>query len=262
MPTTPISGFAVSDSVDLASLVYTGSGTTAFDASTGVLTVTEGGSSYDLTLAGDYSSYTFALGPDSGSGTLVTLVPCFAAGTLIRTDAGERTVETLAPGDRVMTHDGDAAPILWIGHRAIDCARHAEPEKVRPVRIAAHAFGAGVPYRDLLLSPDHAILAESVLIPVRQLINGRTIRQLRVPRVAYFHIQLGHHTALWANGLPAESYLDTGDSGSFANGPGPVALHPAFGAERADIALVMEALGYVWPQPRRRLKEPRGGTCP
>jgi autotransporter passenger strand-loop-strand repeat protein len=29
------------------------------------------------------------------------------------------------------------------------------------------------------------------------------------------------------------------------NAPGPVALHPAFGSERADIALVMDALGYA-----------------
>jgi autotransporter passenger strand-loop-strand repeat protein len=245
LPGTTISGFAVSDGIDLASVLYTGSGTTAFDSSTGVLTVNEGGSSYHLTLAGDYADDTFALGPDTGSGTLVTLetVPCFVAGTLILTDRGEVPIEELAIGDHVMTHEGEAAPILWIGHRRIDCDRHAAPAKVWPVRIAAHAFGPGSPHRDLLLSPDHAILTAGVLIPVKHLINERSIRQLRRRAVSYFHIRLAHHTALLANGLPAESYLDTGDIGGFTNGPGAVALHPAFGCERADIALVMDALG-------------------
>jgi hypothetical protein len=252
MPVTPINHFAVSDTIDLASVAYTGSGTADFSSATDVLTVTEGGSAFQLTLGGNTGD-TFTLAADNGSGTFVTIsslvttggVPCFAAGTMILTDGGEIVVEALAIGDRVITEDGAAEPILWIGRRAVACDRHAAPGSVWPVRIAAHAFGPGAPHRDLLLSPDHAILAEGVLIPVKHLINGTTIRQLRLSRVTYFHVQLSRHAAIRANGLAAETYLDTGDRASFANGPGPVALHPAFGAERGDITLVMDALGYA-----------------
>ncbi len=252
MPGTTISSFAVSDTIDLAGVGYTGSGTAAFNPATDVLTVTEGGSSYQLTLA-DPASDSFALSPDSGSSTFVTIsslvvtggVPCFAAGTLILTDRGEIVVENLTIGDAVITDGGGAEPIQWIGHRRIACDRHAEPGRVWPVRVEAHAFGPGMPHRDLLLSPDHAILAEGVLIPVKHLINGTTIQQVRRAEVTYFHIQLARHTAILANGLPTETYLDTGDIASFANAPGLVALHPAFGSERSDISLVMDALGYA-----------------
>src|SRR5271165_4530788 len=36
-------------------------------------------------------------------------------------------------------------------------------------------------------------------------------------RVTYHHIEIRRHTVLLANGLPAESYLDTGDRGNFSN---------------------------------------------
>jgi hypothetical protein len=92
------------------------------------------------------------------------------------------------------------------------------------VRIAAHAFGAGRPRRDLLVSPDHAVFidgegaAPGVLIPVCYLINGATVWQEDVAGVEYWHVELPQHSVLLAEGLPAESYLDTGNRGAFANG--------------------------------------------
>jgi acetyl/propionyl-CoA carboxylase alpha subunit len=68
---------------------------------------------------------------------------------------------------------------------------------------------------------------------------------MEVPTVTYFHIELSRHAVILAENLPAESYLDTGDRASFANGGGAIALHPSFGAERGDVTLMMEALGYA-----------------
>ena len=48
---------------------------------------------------------------------------------------------------------------------------------------------------------------------------------------------------LLAEGLPAESYLDTGDRFNFSNGGGPIALHPEFSKRRWDTAHIWEALG-------------------
>jgi len=85
-------------------------------------------------------------------------VACFAAGTCIAVEHGEVAIEALRVGDRVRTViGGTPAPIVWIGHRNIDCGRHPRPRLVWPVRIAAGAFGRGRPSHDLFLSPDYAI---------------------------------------------------------------------------------------------------------
>ena len=42
----------------------------------------------------------------------------------------------------------------------------------------------------------------------------------------YFHVELDAHAILLAEGLPAESYLDTGNHGFFANADAPLVLHP------------------------------------
>ena len=126
-------------------------------------------------------------------------------------------------GDRVMLHDGGRAPVVWIGHRRVDCARHPNPKSVWPVRVAAHALGIGLPHRDLYSSPDHAVFVADVLIPMKYLINGTSIIQTEVAEVTYFHVQLPAHAVLLA-----ESYLDTGGRCNFENGGGAIALHPDF----------------------------------
>jgi autotransporter passenger strand-loop-strand repeat protein len=223
MPFAVLSHFAAGDTLDLIGLPFARGGTAVIED--GVLIVSEGGEAKVLPLAGDYAGADFRTAPDGvdldgDSGTLVTVsdVRCFAAGTLIETDRGPVAVEGLTLGDRVMTIDGEAEPIVWIGMRRVDCGRHAEPARVWPVRIAAHAFGPGRPARDLFLSPDHAIFAEGVLIPVKHLINGRGIAQRAVDAVTYFHVELPGHGVLLAEGLPVESYLDTGDRAAFADG--------------------------------------------
>jgi len=167
----------------------------------------------------------------SGDGADVTLLPCFCADTLIRTPLGERPVQELAVGDEVeVLLGGTAAPIIWIGRRDVDCGRHPQPRKVWPVRVAAGAFGQGLPHSDLWLSPDHAVYVKEVLIPVKHLINGSTIVQVPVDHVTYHHIELPQHDAVLAEGLPAESFLDMRDGSNYANRPGPTRLYPDFSA--------------------------------
>jgi autotransporter passenger strand-loop-strand repeat protein len=217
-------------------------------SSGGYLTVDSGGTAVSATVMSG-GTLTVEFGGTAldtvQDGGVVDTIPCFAAGTLILTERGDVPVECLAVGDRIPTEDGATEPVIWIGARDVDCRRHPRPGQVQPVRIQAHAFGPNAPHRDLLLSPDHAIYAEGVLIPVKHLINGDTIRQIDTARVTYVHVELPRHVVILAEGLPCESYLDTGDRGGFVNADGPVTLHPAFGAERCDVSLIMEAAGYA-----------------
>jgi RHS repeat-associated protein len=164
-----------------------------------------------------------------------TQIACFMAGTRIATEHGDVAVESLNVGDYVRALAAAIAmPIKWIGHRSVDCERHLEPKQVWPVRILAGAFSAGRPGRDLWLSPDHAVFVDGVLIPIRLLINGTTVAQIAMPAVTYFHIELEQHDILIADGLPAESYLDTGNRTTFENAVPVMDLHPDFsGVERA-----------------------------
>jgi VCBS repeat-containing protein len=152
---------------------------------------------------------------------------CFAAGTGIATPYGEVAVEALRVGDIVLTHGGATRPIRWIGQRRLDLTRHSVPERAQPIRILADAFAAGVPRHDLRLSPDHAVFLDGMLIPIRLLINGASIvREAECRTVTYFHIELDAHDVLLAEGLPAESYLDTGNRGFFNDGITPLLLYP------------------------------------
>jgi hypothetical protein len=231
----------VSDSIDLpgfspGSLTDVYNGTTAG----GVLDVLAPGSIVaSLTFLGDYASDNFALLSDGHGGTDIELllpgaVPCFARGTRIATPAGEVAVENLCVGDRVLTTEGAARPIVWIGERRVDCRRHPRPWLVHPVRIRAGAFADGMPQRDLLLSPDHALFCDDVLIPVQQLINGATIVQEKAERIHYFHIELDRHAVVLAEALPAESYLNTGNRQQFENGGGAISLFPDFAPNDAE----------------------------
>ena len=188
----------------------------------GVMTLSDGVNTPLLHLLRLDAGEKFTVSPDGLGGTVISAVhapACFAAGTRILTRDGEAVVEELREGDFVLAHGGDGrmAPhrITWIGHRAIDCRNHPHPRDVWPVRITAGAFGTGRPFRELWLSPDHAVFVSEVLMPIRHLINGTTVAQQCVDGVTYFHVELATHAVLLAEGLPAESYLDTGNRAAF-----------------------------------------------
>jgi hypothetical protein len=150
----------------------------------------------------------------------VSSLACFREGTVIRTPGGEAAVETLREGDLITTASGLARPVRWIGTRMLDFARHPGAQQARPICVQSHAFGFGLPQRDLWLSPEHAVFVDDVLIPIRHLVNGTTIaRDGSLTSIRYFHVELETHDVLLAEGLPAESWLDTGNRQMFANAP-------------------------------------------
>ncbi|MCS6921613.1 MAG: Hint domain-containing protein [Elioraea sp.] len=134
---------------------------------------------------------------------------CLCGGTLVATPEGERPVETLAPGDLVITSDGRAVPVRFVGVQRVSPRFSRDGEAV-PVRITAGALGGGLPRRDLLVSRRHAIYIGGTLVNAGALVNGTTIRY-ETPAaefVAYYCIETERHELLLAEGVPVESFLD------------------------------------------------------
>ncbi len=221
-----IAGFGISETItltgvtDAVSAAITGGNTLVVDRS----------GNPDIALILDsgtnYAGVTFTVG-DGGSDFITTDLACFVAGTRIDTPEGPVAVEDLAAGQLVLTASGETVPVKWIGWRALDLTRHPDPRLARPIRVRAGAFADGMPVRDLLLSPDHALYTDGVLVPARLLVNHATIvEETTCQAVTYFHVELDVHDILLAEGMPAESYLDTGNRGMFANAGLPLILHP------------------------------------
>lgn len=234
-PTERITGFGQGDTIQVDGLIVTGH---SYDGTT--LTLDGTGGPVHIAIP-DVTAQNFVFS-QNGTATEVT-VACFAHGTCLATERGWIGVEDLSPGDNVLTLEG-SLPVIWIGMRDVRCDRHPMPDKVNPVRILAHAFGHDQPARDLFLSPDHAVFTEGVLIPIRYLINGGTVRQMAVANIRYYHVELPVHAVVLAEGLRTESYFDTGDRYAFGHST-VTDLHPAWGAEARDIQLLMDAKGYA-----------------
>ncbi|GBQ22675.1 hypothetical protein AA0472_0841 [Acetobacter estunensis NRIC 0472] len=156
--------------------------------------------------------------PGTGQNLNVTL--CFLTGTLIETPTGPQAVETIRSGDSVMTLVADemvAREVVWAGH-AHTVVREGLPddEAGYPVRVLKNAISDGMPSRDLLVTPEHALFLNGKLVPVRMLVNGSSIFYDRtITSYDYFHIETAEHAILVAEGAFTESYLDTGNRAAF-----------------------------------------------
>lgn len=143
---------------------------------------------------------------------------CFAGGTLITTDRGPVAVEALRTGDMIATAEGNFAPLRLKLSRSIQASELQAHPQLRPVRIGAGSLGMGLPTRDLLVSPQHRMLAVSpivkrmfgrdqVLVAAKKLtaLNGIYIDD-QIEQVSYFHLVLDGHEIIYAENTPTESF--------------------------------------------------------
>lgn len=140
----------------------------------------------------------------------INSIPCFVAGTAIRTPNGDVAVETLQPGDLVMTHDDGPQPLRWIGSRTV-----AAQGNFAPVHIRADTFGQ---HGDLMVSPLHRVLIRDslsellfgeaeVLVAAKDLVNDRSVRYVSGGDVTYVHLLFDRHQVVFSEGLATESFL-------------------------------------------------------
>ncbi|MBO9467962.1 Hint domain-containing protein [Tropicibacter sp. R15_0] len=138
---------------------------------------------------------------------------CYCAGTQIATPEGAVAVEDLRAGDMVLTADGRATEVTWLGRQPVD-TRLTHPAAVNPICISAGALAENVPSRDLFVSPDHAIEIDGVLYQASALVNGTSITMVeKMPRdgFTYYHVETAAHELLLAENTPAESFVEMGD---------------------------------------------------
>lgn len=135
-------------------------------------------------------------------------VICFAEGAPILTPDGYRPVESLEVGDRVITRDHGAQPIIWVGAREVSGL-----DKLAPIRFAPDAIGNTWAFR---VSPNHRIMvkgaqaelfmgAPEVLVPAKHLVNDTTIRPAPCDAVTYHHFLFEGHEIVDVAGALSES---------------------------------------------------------
>ncbi|OAN75480.1 hypothetical protein A8B78_15805 [Jannaschia sp. EhC01] len=177
----------------------------------------------------------------SVGGFAVPLFVCFTRGTHILTPAGEKRVEDLCVGDRIVTRDHGVQPIRWIGATHLPANALAARPDLRPVRIKAGALGPNTPVRDLSLSRQHRVLVrdwradllfgspDGVLTPAFTLINDTDIGvDLGADGVEYFHIAFDTHEVIYSEGLETESFHPAADTVSVLSEPQRDELYAIF----------------------------------
>ena len=220
----------------------------------------------NLVNGADQFSVTFTLTDiTAASGTTWTqyfATPCYATGTRIAVPAGEIAVEDLRIGDLVMTASGIAKKVKWLGRRNYTAAVAAANAHVRPVIVRKDAIAAGMPHRDLMVSPNHALFIDDAFVQAATLVNGVSIlRSDELAPVAYIHIEMAEHDVVFAEGLPAETFVDDASRQMFDNADEFHDLYGAdqgvtsFSANRLEEGVQLEAL-------RRRIATRAGVAAP
>lgn len=138
----------------------------------------------------------------------------FALGTMITMgDGSQRAIETLSPGDRVLTRDHGVQPVRWVGRATLRAVG-----AFAPVVITAGAMGnAG----DLIVSQHHRMFlylrnragrqlpTSEILVQAKHLVNDDSIYLREGGFVDYLSLVFDRHEIIYAEGIPAESLMVT-----------------------------------------------------
>jgi hypothetical protein len=143
---------------------------------------------------------------------------CYAKGTLILTKIGLVPIENIKVGDNIITKgkihnnadfvqsaDVQIEPVTWISNFKVGLLDSTS----RPICIKKNAFGENTPFQDLYVSPGHRLLLNNKMVLVSSIVNGTTIYQDNDCNDAeYYHLECEYHSAIFANGVLAETYLE------------------------------------------------------
>ncbi|WP_417205238.1 Hint domain-containing protein [Antarctobacter sp.] len=188
------------------------------------------------------------------------IVPCFTPGTLIATPQGERLVEDLAVGDRVITRDNGIQEIKWVGRKDLTGFDLARKPHFKPILIQQGALGNNLPEHDMLVSPNHRVLVANdktalyfeereVLVAAKHLTGLDGVDEVEANGVAYIHVMFEGHEVILSNGAWTESFQ-----------PGDYSLKGIGNAQRQEILELFPELEHAeglkaYASARRSLKK-------
>lgn len=178
--------------------------------------------------------YVKTAGSNNGDSEYEDFIPCFVAGTLIRTLDGPRPIEDLKPGDTVWTRDNPKAKVAWVGSTTV-----LATGKLAPVCFAEDAIGNDM---ELRVSPQHRMLVrgaasellaleDEVLVPAIHLVGMVGVSRVAGGEVTYHHLMFECHAIIEANGALSESFF-----------PGDMALNALDRATREELLALFPTL--------------------
>lgn len=163
------------------------------------------------------------------------VIPCFTPGTRIATPKGERLVQELEVGDRIITRDNGIQVIRWVGAREMSGADLKNAAHLRPVLIRQAALGNDLPERDMMVSPNHRVLVANdktalyfeereVLVAAKHLTGLEGVDIVDVSHTTYIHVMFDQHEVILSDGAWTESFQ-----------PGDMSLAGIGDAQRQEI---------------------------
>lgn len=135
----------------------------------------------------------------------------FARGTAITLAGGrQQAIETLAPGDLVLTRDHGKQPVRWVGRATL----RAEGA-FAPVVIGKGVLGNAA---DLVVSQHHRVFlyqrqrregvaTSELLVQARHLVNDDSVWLREGGFTDYFSLVFDRHEIVYAEGIPVESLM-------------------------------------------------------
>ncbi len=175
----------------------------------------------------------------TSSGPTICLLPQ----TRIATPLGEVAAGDLRQGDKVMTLDNGALPILWVARQRMRF--QSGRDDFKPYQFRKGALGEGLPRQDLQLSKQHRVLLRAGgaehLGPAGGYATLDGVSQMTGARdVTFINFLLPGHQIIFAEGVPVESlYL----------GPNCIAMLSQ--RERLEIAVAIGANDLTKLNPNR-----------
>lgn len=165
-------------------------------------------------------NYFDADGADAGQlvfEEIENVIPCFTPGTKIATPKGERLVEELKVGERVITRDNGIQEIRWVGARDMSGAELEKASHLKPVLIRQGALGNDLPERDMMVSPNHRVLVANdktalyfeereVLVAAKHLTDLEGVDIVEVSQTTYIHVMFDQHEVILSDGAWTESF--------------------------------------------------------
>lgn len=133
----------------------------------------------------------------------------FTTGTLITMAGGaQRPIETLAPGDRVLTRDNGPQPLRLVAKATLRALG-----SFAPVVISAGTLGNE---SDLVVAPHHRVFlyrrgekrigdTSEILVQAKHLVDGEHVWRREGGYVDYYALVFDHHEIVYAEGIPVES---------------------------------------------------------